>query len=117
VINLPEETQPAVSPVPAKSSDQNLMAAICYLWIVSIIILLTRKDNEFIQFHAKQATVLFGLWVVLWVLSAFVGILFIVWWILDLVLFIAAVIGFIKAYGGEKYRLPLIADLADKIKI
>ena len=117
MINLPEETQPTASPAPAKSSDQNLMAAICYLWIVSIIILLTRKDNEFIQFHAKQATVLFGFWVVLWVLSAFVWILAIVWWVLDLVLFIAAVIGFIKAYGGEKYRLPLIADLADKIKI
>jgi uncharacterized membrane protein len=121
VINLPEETQPSSSPAPAKSSDQNLMAAICYISFVSVIILLTRKDNEFIQFHAKQGTVIFVAWVILVLL--YVPLLFIpvLGWILNtlgwLVVVIASIVGFIKAYSGEKYRLPLIADLADKIKI
>ncbi len=117
---MPEEqvpqAQPAAQP-PAKASDENLMAAISYLWIVSIIILLTKKGSDYIQFHAKQATVLFVIWVVLWAISIPLWFLAPIFWVVDVILLIAAIVGFIKAYSGERFRMPLIADLADKIKI
>ena len=114
---MPENTEVAPSQVPAKSSDQNLMAAISYLWIVSIIILLIRKDNEYVQFHAKQGTVLFAIWAILSVIGMTLWFLSPVIAIINLVILVAVILGFIKAYSGERYRLPLVADLADKIKI
>jgi uncharacterized membrane protein len=37
-------------------------------------------------------------------------------WIVAVVALVLMVIGFEKAYHGEKYRIPFVADLAEKIK-
>lgn len=96
-----------------KKSDSNLNAALSYLWVISIIMLLTKKEDPFIQFHAKQGTVLF--------VATFIWIILLIGWILQpivvFLVFIASVVGFIKAYQGEKYKLPLVGDLAEKINI
>jgi uncharacterized membrane protein len=123
VISLPEE-EVAPSPQPEASSsgggggDDKVMAAISYIWVVSIIMLLTKKDSDFIQFHAKQGLVIFIISTVVWLVSIpFMFVLIFVNWIVYLVLFIAAVVGFIKAYNGERYRIPVVADIADKINL
>ena len=117
MISLPEETS-APAPAPAKSGgDDNLMAALSYISIISIVMLLVKKDSDYVQFHAKQGVILFIGEVVLWVLSAVLWFLFFIWWIIGLVFFVASIIGFIKAYGGERYRLPVVGDLAGKINL
>jgi len=35
------------------------IAAFSYVWVFSVIILWSRRDSPFVQFHAKQAVVLF----------------------------------------------------------
>lgn len=111
---MPEEEVPAQ---PVSGGDDNLMAALSYIWIISIVMLLTKKDSEFIQFHAKQGLVLFGISIVLWVISIPLFFLWMVNSLVYLVLFVAAVVGFIKAYGGEKYKIPVVGDIAEKINL
>ena len=88
-------------------SDSNILAAVSYLWVVSVIMYIIKKDDEFVQFHAKQGIVLF--------VASLFGIIPVFGWILSVVAFVFAVIGAAKAYTGEKYRLPVVANLAEKI--
>ena len=117
MISLPEEDTQEQSPAPASTggSDDNLIAAVSYLWVLSIIILLVKKDSEYVTFHARQGCLLFAASIALVVLSyfPFVGYLF---GIAQLVIVVAVIVGFIQAYSGKKYKMPLIGDYAEKIK-
>ncbi|OGY32150.1 MAG: hypothetical protein A3A57_02760 [Candidatus Woykebacteria bacterium RIFCSPLOWO2_01_FULL_41_12] len=88
-----------------------------YIGIISVIVLLVKKDSEFVQFHAKQGTVLFIVEVVWMVLTMFLFFLWFISWILWLVFLVVTVMGFIKAYSGERYKMPVIGDLAQKINL
>lgn len=95
-------------PVTGESQENKLLAAISYLWIVSIIMLLIKKDSKLVQFHAKQGLVLFIVSIVLWFIP-------VIGWILNLVVVVAIVIGFIKALSGEYYKIPAVSIIAEKI--
>lgn len=118
---MPEEqtapAQPAQPAPAAKTSDDNLMGALSYISVLSIVMLLVKKDSDYVKFHAKQGVVLFAGEVIYWFVSAFTWFLFFVWWIVGAALLIVSIIGFIKALSGERYRIPVVADLADKINI
>ena len=127
--SLPEETaqseqsapsvqQPTQPAPPAKAGgDDNLMAALSYISIISVVMLFVKKDSDYVQFHAKQGTVIFIGEIILGVVSSFTWFLFYLWNLVWLVFVIASVIGFIKAYRGERYQMPVVADIANKIKI
>lgn len=89
-------------------SDNKLLAAISYIWIIGLILLFLKKDSPFVQFHAKQATVLF-------IASVVFGFIPVLGWILNIVVFVFAIIGLISALQGKKTELPLVGDLARKI--
>ena len=103
---MPEELKTPIT----KASDSNLMAALSYLWILSVVMLLVKKDDEFVQFHAKQGLVLFIAGIVFMIIP-------IIGWLANLVVFLAVIVGFIKAIQGERYEMPLVGDLAKKINI
>ena len=112
---MPEESVPA--PAPTQKSDDNLIAAVSYLWILSIIILLVKKDSDYVRFHARQGVVLFGISVVVGIIGIPLWFLFWLVSLVNLVIFVAVVIGFIKALGGQRYKLPVVGDLAEKINL
>ncbi len=89
------------------TSDQNLLAALSYAWVISLVMLLIKRHDEYIQFHAKQG-------VILWIASLFAfipGLGFIIW-----ALSIAGmVIGFINAWQGKRNKLPFVYNLSRKI--
>ncbi len=97
-----EDKKPA-----AKNTDSNLMAALSYIWLISVIMLVIKKDDEFVKFHAKQGLILF--------IISWIGVIPVIGWIIDVIVVIFIIIGFIKALTGERYKLPLIGDLAAKI--
>jgi len=57
--NKPLETQPSAQS-PNKMDENKIMAILSYLSILCLIPLFTKKDNEFVYYHAKQGLVLFG---------------------------------------------------------
>ncbi len=91
--------------------DKNLKAALCYVgvWVTGLIFLLTEKDEE-IRFHAMQSVVTFGALTILtmipllgWILAPLVMIFSFVLWLVLI----------IKAYQGEKFKLPVVGEFAE----
>ncbi len=93
------------------NQDEKLFGALSYLWVISIIILIVKKDSEFVKFHARQGLVIFLVSVVLgWI--PILG-----WPILDVILIIAIIAGLMKALNGEMWEVPVIGSLAKKIDL
>jgi uncharacterized membrane protein len=115
--------------------DTNIAAALSYITIVGIIFFFIEKDNRFVRFHAMQSiltgvgggVLVFVLAIVTMIigfilsnissgLGAIVGILlYLLIMLLWLGIFAALIFCAIKAYKGEKYKLPFVGDMAEKI--
>jgi uncharacterized membrane protein len=97
--------------------DQNVAGLLCYLvgWITGIIFLVLEKDNKFVKFHAIQSIIVFGALTVAWIILSFIPL---IGWIINMLLGILGIILWIilmvKAYRGEKYKLPVAGDIAEK---
>lgn len=122
---------PVVAPVaPAQSQmSENLAATLSYVlgWLTGLIFFLIDK-RPYVRFHARQSIVVFGgLHILTFILGAFFGLSLItggfagfsiglaLYRILDVVALILWVLLMVKAYQGERFRVPFAADLADKI--
>lgn len=107
----------------------NLAALLCYLagWVTGLIFFLVEKENKFVRFHAMQSIVVFGafsaVWIVISVLVSFaIGIhayfllpLFgLASTLLSLFALVLWIVLMIKAYQGEKFKLPFAGDIAEK---
>ena len=107
----------------------NVAALVSYVlgWISGLVFFIIEKDNKFVRFHALQSIIVFG---ALSVLGFAVSIVFQIFMILHLyflfqfvalitkLLWLAAlilwIILMIKAYQGERFKLPIAGDIAEK---
>lgn len=99
------------------TQNQNLMAALSYFlgFITGIIFLLLEKKNKFVRFHAMQSTIVFGGLFVLGIVLGYIPLLgWLVGLFIPIVSFIVWIVLMIKAFQGERYKLPYIGDLAEK---
>ena len=97
--------------------NQNVAGMLCYLvgWITGLIFFLIEKDNTFVRFHAMQSMITFGALTALLMFAGFVPILgWILFPILGLVQLALWILLMVKAYQGEKFKLPVIGDLAEQ---
>ena len=121
--------------------DGNVAAALGYpIGVIAIICLIMEKENRFVKFHAWQAILLYialiAVWIALVVLSIILGVIGIaasatgsaggalgsiiglLWTLVWLAVFlgglIAIIIGAVKAYGGNYFKLPIIGNMAEK---
>ncbi|MFA6198361.1 MAG: hypothetical protein WC734_04400 [Patescibacteria group bacterium] len=90
------------------SQDDKTTGAISYIWIVSLIMLVTKKDSEFVKFHAQQGFVLF-------VASVILGFIPFIGWIVWPVCIIGMIYGFYNAMNGLKREIPVIGQFGKKI--
>lgn len=99
--------------------DENIASALTYVlgFITGIIFFIVEKENKTVRFHAMQSNITFGgLFVVQIVLSfisfiiPFLGLLSLLISLLTLILWIVLII---KAYQGEKFKLPIVGDMAE----
>lgn len=97
--------------------QDKIMLILAYLGIFSLIPLLTVKDSDYVKFHARQGLALFGVAVVgnLLHVIPFIGNLTAC--AFSVVIFVMVIMGIVKALGGERWRIPLVADLAQKITL
>jgi len=83
-------------------------------WVTGLIFIILEKDNKFVRFHALQSIVVFGVLnlgfsiilipVIGWLLSLLIILLAFVFWIVLM----------IRAYQGEKIKMPIAGDFAEK---
>ena len=110
---MPEEN----SSDSASKGNDNLIAAVSYLLILSIIILLVKKDSDYVRFHARQGVVLFGAFVILSIIGIPLVFLLPITGLLNLVILVAVIVGFVQALGGKRYKMPVVSNLSEKINI
>ena len=103
--------------------EPNVAGLLCYVlgWISGLVFLLLEKDDKFVRFHAIQSIFTFGVisafafvlgmftlipfvWIFFLIVNSLVGVLAFILWIVLM----------IKAYQGEKYKLPIAGDFAEK---
>ena len=95
----------------------NVAAFLAYVlgFVSGLVVFLLEKQNTFVKFHAFQSLGLSLVWIVCSIVveripvlggmfSALLNLAGVVVWILLMV----------KAYQGERFRLPVIGDLAAK---
>jgi uncharacterized membrane protein len=95
--------------------EGKIFAILSYLFILSIIPLILKKDNDFVLSHGKQGLVIFVAEVGVFIFSILFGEGF-----LKLGLFILSImsfIGIIAVLRGQYIELPVIAKVADKITL
>ena len=101
--------------------DENIAGVLCYLlfWVTGIIFYILEKDNKNVKFHALQSILLFlPLHIIAYSFSfAYWAGFWFLWWLGGLIwlfVFILWLILMLKAYQGEKFKLPIIGDIAEK---
>lgn len=126
---------PAAPPEPqmmasasSESISDNLAGLLAYLFVPAILFLVLDpyKKNKFIRFHSFQCLFFAAAWFVLWIILHIVGSVLwmipVVGWMVVLVLFplihllglLLGIFLMIKAFKGEKFKLPVLGDLAEK---
>ena len=122
---IPQQTPPA-SP---QGGDRTLMLVLSYLWILALVPLLVQKDDQEVQWHAKHGLVLWvaeiGLWIAWTIISMILGSVPIIGWVISAVgcgvwvllwlgVLALHVVAIMKALKGERLRVPVVTDYADK---
>ena len=115
----PEQTFTPETPqqTPKKAEGNKLIAILSYIGVLCLIPLLTKKDDEFVFFHAKQGLVLF----IAEVITAFVAAIPFLGWVIaplaSLLWIILSIVGIINVLGEKTKELPILGKYAAKIKI
>ena len=114
-------TTPNASPPESQESslglDPNIAGLLTYLFgaISGVAFLVLEKKNSFVRFHAYQSTVTF---LALFVISVVVGILPLIGGLITSVIGFASlvlwVLLMIKAFQGERFKLPMVGDMAEE---
>jgi uncharacterized membrane protein len=119
-------------PPPAQSSgmDPKLAGLLAYVIppLTGIVFLLIEKANPVVRWHSAQSIVFGVAWIVLWVvftvlsmvLSTIIPIIgsiisLLIWLVIFVGGFILWILCLIKGYSGTMWRMPLLAQFADKI--
>ena len=112
--------------------DPNVAATLSYalLWITGLIFYLIEKDNRYVRFHALQSIffsiavlVVFGglgaflaLFQDVPVVNIIIGTLgSLVSFLLRIAVFVVWIMLMVRAYRGERYKLPVVGDMAEQV--
>ena len=108
---------------------ENVAGLLCYVlgWLTGLIFFLIDK-RPFVRFHAAQSMVTFGALHVLSIVLGFIfgaGMLFgglsgfgigiLLIWCINLAALVLWVLCMVKAYGNERFKLPITGDIAENI--
>ena len=109
----------APPPPPPPTGQRNTgMLVLSYLGLLAIIPLVVEKNDKDVQWHAKHGLVLFGAWVVLWVvvgvMSAMMGFFALLYPLLWGASIVVAILCIVKAVNGQRFLIPGISEYADK---
>jgi uncharacterized membrane protein len=108
--------------------EANIAAALSYLLgpITGVIFFAIEKESPFVRFHAMQSIVtgvaVFALWIVYSIIASVLLVIPFLGWIVLLLLWAAMTLGLlvlwvllmIKAFQGDRFKLPYLGDIAEK---
>ena len=92
-----------------------VMAALSYLGVLCFVPLLTSRDDEFVNFHAKQGLVIW-MWSVIALFTLYIPVLG--KWVFGLssmCVLAFSVMGLVSVLFQRAWKLPVVCWLADRI--
>jgi len=121
--NAAPGAQPYIAPTTTGMSE-NLAGALCYiLGLITGIVFLALapyNQNKFVRFHAFQSIFFNVAWIVFWMIEIAMGFT-LPWYLMSFISLIVTLVflaGWLicmfKAYNHERFKLPVIGDLAEK---
>jgi uncharacterized membrane protein len=106
---------------------ENVAGALCYVigLITGIIFLALApyNQNKFVRFHAFQSIFLHAAWIAFWIIHTILAMMMpysilvlssLLWLVIGLGGLVIWIVCIIKAYNRERFKLPIIGDLAEK---
>lgn len=114
-IFMPEQESKISQEPSSEGTNNNMMAVLSYLGVLCLVPLIAVKNNEFVQYHAKQGLTLFiaeiATMLVSWI--PFIGWLVgFVAWILWVIL---SIVGIMNVVNKKKKPLPVIGGFAKSL--
>lgn len=103
------EREPLQTALP--TGESKLLAAFSYILFLSVLVLLWKRNDVFILHHARQGAVLLACFILLWGITLPLNVL------LETMVLVAIISGFVHAWHGETWRMPILASLAERIKV
>lgn len=110
----PESPPPASDETGVVSPNRNLMIVLSYLWILFVIPLLIEKDDQEVQWHAKNGLVLSVVEFILHVLLSVTGIGCFFTPFLFLAFAVIRLMGIVKGLNGQRLMVPVLSEYASK---
>jgi uncharacterized membrane protein len=113
-----EDTKPKSQPIAALTYLLGLVTGIIFLYVEPY------DKDEFVRFHARQSIVFSVAWIAVNIIfGVFIAVMpsalgAILRFTIDLINLVAAIFWVFlmyKAYSGERYRIPELADWADNM--
>lgn len=97
--------------------EGKVYAMVAYWLFLCIVPLLLKKDNKFAIFHGKQGLVLFIFLAIGFIFNIlpFIGQIF--YHFILFIYLLTALWGTLQALMGNFSRIPIVADIADKISL
>lgn len=97
--------------------DENIAGLLSYVlvWVSGLVIYLLETENKFVRFHALQSIITFGALMVAAIILGWIpAVGRIIGWAISALSFVLWIVLMVKAYQGEKYKLPIVGDIAEK---
>ncbi len=113
------------SPVAGTTQDQGkhdpVMLFLSYFGVFALIPYMTVKDDDYVRWHAKQGLTFTGVWIALWIATMILGIIpllnllvLIASPLIGLAGFVLWIMALVKAFGGERWKIPVVGNLTEK---
>jgi len=117
---MSEPTAPPPPPA-GDSGNRTLMLVLSYLFPLSLVPLLTEKEDKEVQWHAKHGIVIAVAFAILWVAGfilaqiPFLGCLVVFLFpVIGLAGLIITILAIVKATQGQRFIIPGLSDFANK---
>lgn len=96
--------------------ESRILAGLAYVGVLCLIPLFGKKDDEFVQFHAKQGLVLFIAEAVAFFINIIPFVGQAIWSLLGIGFLAVSAFGAYKALKGEYWRMPVLGKYTREIK-
>jgi uncharacterized membrane protein len=115
---LPGEPPPPAPPPPGgrARADEKILLALCYVGLLALVPYLVSREGEPLRFHARQGLAL-GLLGVGCAGLALVPYLGFVGQLGLAGVLVLSIVGIVKAFEGLRWRIPVAADIADRLEL
>lgn len=98
------------------SEDRRMVAVMAYVPFLCFVPLIKMRDDRYAYFHARQGIVLFFVEIIAFIFS-FPHLSQLFWTVIIIACLGAAVAGIVFSLQGKMYKLPIIGDLADRLRM